>query len=384
MEDLWGNIAWVKRGKRLIPFLRKDKAFRRELREKHLRGWCYSKHYMDSAIKQAYSMLKSWRKRYLRGKAGRRRPELRRRFVRVKETLYSYRDGVLRISVRPYEENVVMDLRRTWCWSRIRGFELGELILKKDRLIVTVRKEVWLKVKDPIAWDINLLTLDGFDGQNHYSMSLQEIYTIHRTYEIKRRTIQRLPEKTRKKLLRRYSSRERNWADDVLHKLAKRLSDRTNVFEDLRNFKERIARTKSRSINRQNSKHDYIKLQRYVVYKSAWNGYATVFVKAYRTSKTCSKCGYYNKDLRGAGMFKCPSCGLVTDRQKNASTNIWKTYLRMWGVTGSPRKEQSPMKPPMNPEKAKSDEAQGLSMESTHPYLVQNLFKNPVNTVQRL
>ncbi|MEM4316259.1 MAG: hypothetical protein QXT66_07935 [Nitrososphaerota archaeon] len=133
--------------------------------------------------------------KYLRGKAERRRPELRRKIVRVKETLYSYRDGVLRISVRPHEESITMDLRKTWCWSRIGGFELGELILKQDRIIITVRKETELKIKDPMAWDTNLLTLDGFDGQNHHSISLKEIYTIHRTYEMKRRTIQKLPEK---------------------------------------------------------------------------------------------------------------------------------------------------------------------------------------------
>ncbi|MEM5782633.1 MAG: zinc ribbon domain-containing protein, partial [Candidatus Aenigmatarchaeota archaeon] len=43
---------------------------------------------------------------------------------------------------------------------------------------------------------------------------------------------------------------------------------------------------------------------------------------AYGTSKTCSRCGYYNKDLRGASIFKCPNCGLIIDRQKNAI----KTY----------------------------------------------------------
>ncbi|MEM4297348.1 MAG: transposase [Nitrososphaerota archaeon] len=84
-------------------------------------------------------------------------------------------------------------------------------------------------------------------------------------------------------------------------------------------------------------------LQKYVEYKSAWNGYATVYTRAKGTSKTCSRCGYYNKDLRGAGIFKCPNCGLVIDRQKNASINLWNEFLRMWGVMGSPRKEQSPM-----------------------------------------
>ncbi|MEM3806810.1 MAG: transposase [Thermoproteota archaeon] len=364
LEDLWRNIAWKRNRKRLIPFLRKDKDFRKKLRDKNLRGWVYSKHYVDSAIKQAYSMLESWRKRYLHGRA-KRRPELKRKFVRVKETLYSYRDGVLKVSIKPYEESLTIDLRKTWCWDKIRGFELGELILKQDKLIVTVRKEVELKVEKPIAWDVNLLTLDGYDGEKHYSINLKEVYTIHRTYEMKRRILQRLPEKTRKRLLKKYSLRERNRVNDALHKLTKRLSDRTNIFEDLRNFKERIARTKSRSMNRQNSKHDYIKLQKYVDYKSAWNGYATIFVKAYGTSKTCSRCGYYNKDLRGE-VFECPKCGLVIDRQENASINIWKTFLRMWGFMGSPRKEQSSMIPSMNPEEEKSVEAQGLSMDSMH------------------
>ncbi|MEM3454866.1 MAG: zinc ribbon domain-containing protein [Thermoproteota archaeon] len=70
-----------------------------------------------------------------------------------------------------------------------------------------------------------------------------------------------------------------------------------------------------------------------------------------------------NKDLRGE-VFKCPKCGLVIDRQKNASINIWKKFLRMWGFMGFPRKEQSSMIPPMNPEEEKSVEAQGLSMDS--------------------
>ncbi|MEM0192162.1 MAG: hypothetical protein QXJ48_03385 [Candidatus Korarchaeum sp.] len=69
LDDLWENITWKRKDKRPIPFLRKDKAFRKELRDKYLEGWIYSKHYVDSAIKQAYSVLESWRKRYLRGKA---------------------------------------------------------------------------------------------------------------------------------------------------------------------------------------------------------------------------------------------------------------------------------------------------------------------------
>lgn len=152
LENLWQAIEWKKRGKRLIPFIRKDRIFRKKLRETYIRGWIYSKHYVDSAIKQAYSMLNSWRKGYLKGRASRRRPALKRRFVRVKETLYSYRDGVIKVSIKPFQESISINLRKAWIWDRIKGLELGELILKEDRLIVTVRKKVELKVENPVAW----------------------------------------------------------------------------------------------------------------------------------------------------------------------------------------------------------------------------------------
>ncbi|PUA33828.1 MAG: hypothetical protein B9J98_02515 [Candidatus Terraquivivens tikiterensis] len=341
LDELWRSILWKKKGKRLIPYIRKDRTFRKELRDKYLVGWNYSKHYVDSAIKQAYSTLNSWRKRYLKGKAGKRKPILKRKFVRIKETLYSYHNGIIKISVKPFKESISIDLKEAWFWDRIAELELGELILKHDMLIITVRKEAKLEVKNPVAWDINLLTMDGFDGKNDCTISLKKIYTIHRTYELKRQTIQKLPDKTKKKLMKKYSSREKNKMKDVLHKIAKKLSNRTNVFEDLKSFKEKVARTKSRRMNRQNSKHDYITLQKIVEYKLAWNGYVTIYVNPKGTSKTCSKCGYYNKDLKGAGTFKCLRCGLTIDRQKNASRNIWNAFLRMWGNGFTPKGAQA-------------------------------------------
>jgi len=349
LDDLWRSILWKKRGRRLIPYIRKDSGFRRELRNKYLQGWVYSKHYVDSAIKQAYSVLSSWRKRYLKGRAGRSRPRLKRKFVRIKETLYSYRDGVVKISVKPYGESVSIDLKGAWFWDRITGLELGELILKQDMLIITVRKEAKPEIIKPVAWDINLLTMDGFDGKNDYTISLKRIYTIHRAYELKRQTIQKLPDKARKRLMGKYSSREKNRVRDVLHELAKGLSNRTNIFEDLEGLKEKVARTKSRSMNRQNSKHNYIMLQKFVEYKSAWNGYATIYVSPKGTSKTCPKCGYYNRDLKGGGVFKCPRCGLVINRQKNASRNIWNRFFRMWGYGFTPKGAKPNEMPPMNP-----------------------------------
>jgi len=50
---------------------------------------------------------------------------LKRRFVRVKENLYSCRSGVMRISIKPFQESISLDLRKAWFWDRIQGLELG-------------------------------------------------------------------------------------------------------------------------------------------------------------------------------------------------------------------------------------------------------------------
>jgi putative transposase len=127
LEGLWRAIEWRKKSGRMIPFIRKDGIFRKELRDTYIKEWIYSKHYVDSAIKQVYSILNSWRKKYLKGRACREKPTLKRGFVRVKETLYSYRGGIIRISIKPFQESIYIDLKKAWFWDRIAGLDLGEL-----------------------------------------------------------------------------------------------------------------------------------------------------------------------------------------------------------------------------------------------------------------
>ncbi|MGB9734062.1 MAG: RNA-guided endonuclease TnpB family protein, partial [Conexivisphaera sp.] len=109
LEDIWSAIEWRTRpvkGKkqvRRIPYLRKDREFRRELRNKYLEGWEYSAHWVDSALKVAFSIMESWRKNYLEGRRRARCPRARRIFARVKKTLLRLEGDVLRISVRPNE-----------------------------------------------------------------------------------------------------------------------------------------------------------------------------------------------------------------------------------------------------------------------------------------
>jgi putative transposase len=66
---------------------------------------------VDSAIKTAYSTLKSWRKNYVKGDRKRRRPVARRLFVRVKQILVKLEGERLRLTVKP-GEYVYLDLSK--------------------------------------------------------------------------------------------------------------------------------------------------------------------------------------------------------------------------------------------------------------------------------
>ena len=132
IDIIWGNIKWVERRqrnyyvikeegrkvkkyyyvKRLIPIIPKTREFKRNMRNSLLKDWEYASHYVDSAIKTAYSILKSWRRNYLKGRRKKRKPVVKRRFVRIKETLYVYRNGKIRVTVKPREQYLEFNLSK--------------------------------------------------------------------------------------------------------------------------------------------------------------------------------------------------------------------------------------------------------------------------------
>lgn len=59
-------------------------------------------------------------------------------------------------------------------------------------------------------------------------------------------------------------------------------------------------------------------------YKAKWNGVNILRIGRFEpSSKTCSECGYINKELTLKDReWSCPECGSVLDRDRNASTNI--------------------------------------------------------------
>ena len=334
LDEIWAKIRWIEKrdekGRRLIPIIPKDNNFKNHLRNFLLEDWSYSKHYVDSAIKQAYSMLKSWRRSYLKGERHREKPVVRKRFVRIKETLYTYKDGKIKVSVKPHEEYLVFDISKAWFLRRARG-ELGELILSEKYLTVTFRFKREEEVKGKIAWDCNEKSLDGFSPSTGWiRIDLTKLFHIHRVYEVKRKRLQRRASKkpSLRRVLAKYSKREENRARDFVHKLttfvSRKFKGYIHGFEDLR--KERMLNG-SKMHNRNISKINWKTIITLMSYKSK-----VKLLNPKNSTRRCSRCGMVNAP-KGAS-YVCKKCGLRIDRQLNAAINL---YLQMEGLPPTPR-----------------------------------------------
>jgi putative transposase len=348
IDEIWARIQWVEKpveprhripgvrytAKRLIPVLPKEASFKHhELREKLKGSWSHAVHYVDSAIKQAYSILRSWRRNYLKGDREREKPRVRRRFVRIKETLYVLRDGRLRITLDARERYLEFDLRNAWFWGRAKG-EPGELILKDDSLILTFRETCHKEEPTKrLAWDSNEASLDAFNPELGWvRVDLRELYHIHRTYELKRKRLQELASRkpSLRKVLGKYSRRERNRTRDFLHKLTTELARR---FPDVEHRFERLEKKEmfngSRAHNRRLAKADWSTMRSMLAYKAR----VGEPLDPRNSTRRCSRCGGMSKAPKGA-VFECGSCGLRVNRQLNAAVNL---YLQMEGLPHDPR-----------------------------------------------
>jgi len=100
-----GKLVAVTGSKLKVPVIPKDGGFRRMLRSELLKDCPYASHWVNSVIRTAYSMMESWRKRYLKGRAKKVKPKIKRRFARCKITLMKvdYNAKTIRITLKPWE-----------------------------------------------------------------------------------------------------------------------------------------------------------------------------------------------------------------------------------------------------------------------------------------
>jgi putative transposase len=338
VRKLLEQRSWVKR---IIPQLPRKNDALKALRNQFIGSWTYTKHFVDGALKDAWSILKSWRSNYIRGVRKRVKPVVRKGFARFKTTMLSWKDGVLRLSVRP-RRFIRFDMRGLWWLPRAKEFlghsvttkgDLGDVLVTDDRLIVSVRRKRHRHVcagRPVAAWDNNLLSVDGFSPSSGFDkVSLKEAYTLHVTYDNKHRRVQqRLCKKKRvySHLIEKYESRERNRVKGELHRVAnnevlRRHEEHSHVFENTvkRGMLSKRRRRSRRRWNREISLVDWRLLYGIVGYKADAST-----VSAWGTTMICPRCGGKNVVPPTANAtITCQECGLGRDRQRGAAFNIW-------------------------------------------------------------
>ena len=335
LEDIWGTVTWKavripgKKQFRLFPRYRKDKAFKKLLRDKYLEGWTFAAHWVDSALATAFSIMKSWRKNYNRGFGKRRRPVARRLFARAPQSVCKLEGDKLRVTLEP-GKFVWFDLSRRYfpLPGEVSSRGIGRPVITPERIHIPVhvppgRDGVARPPARKMAWDSNLLSLDGYSPETGWvRIDTRALATVHISSFEKRRSVQRKLGglKRGRRVLAKYSRRERNRARKHVIEIARVVSSlaEVNGFEEL-NLRRMLRR--SRVWNRMITRADWRSIARMVE--------GAVEVPPQHTSDTCSRCGWVNRDLRGSAVFRCARCGLTIDRQLNAAINL---YLRMEGV----------------------------------------------------
>ena len=348
IDMIWDNIEWrycfpelVRKGKKLvvirglkvrIPIIPRNRAFKKRLRDMLMKNNPYAAHWVDAVIRTAYSIMENWRRRYLRGRARKVKPRVRRRFARCKTTLMKidYQAKTIRITLKPWEY-LTISWRSTWFEHRVRGWTVGEVIIKDDRVVIPFKSSEEIYVRRVIGWDSNELSLDGYEPSIGFiHVDLKPLQSIKITYERKKAIAQR---KGRRELYEKYVRRERNREKDFINKLSAGLRmlfpNTIHVFEDL-DKEDLVSRKRAKNRRKRNARTPWRRIHRRMSEVAL-----TAHVDPSNTSRECPRCGYVVETQEGQ-IFECPRCGLKMNRHKVASINIRRRYLE--GKRGKKRR----------------------------------------------
>jgi len=198
---------------------------------------------------------------------------------------------------------------------------------------VEVKHEIPTHSGGPVGIDLGLKTLatlsDGivFENQKHYRRGLGRIKGLSKGLSRKGEGSQNWG-KTTKKLAKAHY-RVSCQRQDSLHKMTTHVA-RTHALiglEDL-NAKGMLA---NHSLAQAVSDASFFEVKRQLLYKAEQHGgYVQLLSQWYPSSKTCHECGWIKEDLTLADrVFICEQCGVVLDRDYNASLNIRDEALRL-------------------------------------------------------
>ena len=152
----------------------------------------------------------------------------------------------------------------------------------------------------------------------------------HKYFNIRRK----LQEKKRLDVIKRLRGKERKIVEHELHIISKKIVEYAKQFPAPVIVMEKLTGIRKnfnggKKLNRRFHSLPFRKLQKMIEYKAKLQGVKVVYVNPKNTSKTCHRCGYVTH-VEGREL-RCPNCGMVYNRDLNASINIARALTRGTG-----------------------------------------------------
>lgn len=173
------------------------------------------------------------------------------------------------------------------------------------------------------------------DGTVHSGKQVNSVRHRHRHL---RKRLQRKGTKSATRVLRRLSGRERRFAADVNHRIAKQIvteaqrTCRGIALEDLGGIRSRVRLRKPQRVRLHS--WSFAQLGAFIAYKAKRVGVPVVHVDPVYTSQECSGCGHIDKKNRpDQATFTCTSCGFAEHADVNAGRTIAERGVAVWAVS---------------------------------------------------
>lgn len=310
----------------------------------------YAAHYHDSVCSMSVAICKSyWKLRRKYPKTGTPNPD--RLVIRLDQGLFRIKDGELVVTVQPrkkYLKFPLSDATKHRHWSEYSKYKMGELTITPSKIIMNfqVPEKEKIKAECSVGIDLNLdfaTVLSNDENGPKKVVDYRPMTMMQRRMQRKREKIQKVIPKNLKKqrrVLRKYSERQRNRTIDYIRKttapeIVKIAAGGNIIFEDLSMVTNDCGPSApSKELRRRITRWTHGLIQREVEQRSPS---MVVHVNPRGTSSKCPRCGgkVSHPEWR---LSYCGNCQELYDRDFAASDNIVKLgHELLWGAPLPPK-----------------------------------------------